>query len=210
MIKDKFEIIKKYIEGKFVLDCGCVGSAESGVHTLKFLHKRLVENSKKVVGIDISETGLKKLKESGYNVIHGNIENININQKFDAVVAGDIIEHISNMGLFLDNMKRHLNPDGVLIIHTPNPFGITRFYHMLVKKYVEVNPDHVCYYDLMTIKQALKRHGYEVVEDHYVHGLNPPILKKIVINLFLLLSDGFADSFVVVAKPVKVYISVHD
>ncbi len=203
MIKDKFEIIKKYTEGKRVLDCGCVGSAESGVHTPKFLHKKLVESSKSVLGIDIAEEGLKKLKEQGYNVMQGNIENICINQTFDVAVAGDIIEHVSNMGLFLDNVKRHMNADGVLIVHTPNPFGITRFYHMLIKKYVEVNPDHVCYYDLMTIKQALKRHGYEVVEEHYVHSLSPPFFKKLVIDLFLFLSAGFADSLIVVAKPAK-------
>jgi len=201
MLRDKFEIIKKYVKGKDVLDYGCVGSNESGVHTSKFLHQKIVENSKSVLGIDINALGVRQLKDMGYNVIHGNVETIDIGKKFDVIVAGDLIEHISNVGLFLENMKRHLKKEGVLIIHTPNPFGITRFYHMLTKKYVEVNPDHVCYYDIITLKQALERHDYKIIESHYVHVLTPPIHKKVVINFFTRLSEGFSDSLLIVAKP---------
>lgn len=201
MLRDKFDIIKKYVKGKDVLDCGCVGSNESGVHTSKFLHQKIVENSKSVLGIDINALGVRQLKDMGYNVIRGNVETIDIGKKFDVIVAGDLIEHISNLGLFLENMKRHLKRGGELIIHTPNPFGITRFYHMLTKKYVEVNPDHACYYDIITLKQALERHGYKIIESHYVHALTPPLHKKVVINFFTGLSEGFSDSILVVAKP---------
>jgi len=201
MLRDKFEIIKKCVRGRDVLDCGCVGSDESGAHTSKFLHQKIIENAKSVLGVDINALGVRQLKDRGYNVICGNVETINIGKKFDVIVAGDLIEHLSNVGLFLENVKKHLKREGILIIHTPNPFGITRFYHMLTKKYVEVNPDHMCYYDIITLKQALERHGYKIIESHYVHALTPPLHKKLVINFFVRLSEGFSDSILVVAKP---------
>jgi len=201
MLRDKFEIIKKYVKGKDVLDCGCVGSNESGAHTSKFLHQKIVENSRSVLGIDTNALGVEQLKDMGYNVIYANVETIDIGKKFDVIVAGDLIEHISNLGLFLGNVKKHLRKGGLLIIHTPNPFGITRFYHMLIKGYVEVNPDHMCYYDIITLKQALERHGYKIIESHYVNALTPPLHKKLVINFFTRLREGFSDSILVVAKP---------
>jgi 2-polyprenyl-3-methyl-5-hydroxy-6-metoxy-1,4-benzoquinol methylase len=200
MLRDKFEIIKKYIIGKDVLDCGCVGSEESGVLSQKFLHKKIAEHSKFLLGVDISSRGVQTLRKLGFNVIEGNVEEITIGRKFDVVIAGDLIEHLSNAGKFLENVKKHLNPDGVLIISTPNPFSITRFYHMLVKKHVEVNPDHTCYYDIMTLKQLLSRHGFLVVEIYYTNSLNPPFLKKLVIDFFIKISEGFADSILIVSK----------
>lgn len=200
MLKDKFKIIKKYIIEKDVLDCGCVGSEESGVHSSKFLHKRIAEHSRFVLGVDISSSGVQTLRELGFNVLEGNVEEVTIGRKFDVVIAGDIIEHLSNAGKFLENVKKHLNPDGVLIIHTPNPFGITKFFHILFRNYAEVNPDHVCYYDILTLKQLLNRHGFQIVETHFVNSLNPPLLKKLVIDFFIKIREGFADSILIVSK----------
>jgi 2-polyprenyl-3-methyl-5-hydroxy-6-metoxy-1,4-benzoquinol methylase len=207
MIKDKFKIIEKYIEGKDVLDCGCVGTQESGIHTPKFLHKKMVEFAKSVVGVDLSADGIEQLRKSGFNVVCGDLEKIDIGKRFDVIVAGDLIEHLSNPGMFLDNMKKHLRQDGVLILHTPNAFGITRFFHMLTKKHVEVNPDHACYYDVLTISQLLKRHGYKDIECLYSDTLAPPLHKKIIINSFIWFSEGFADSILIIARPSKQSIS---
>lgn len=205
MIRNKFEVIREYIAGKDVLDCGCVGSNESTVHSSKFLHKMIAHNCKYVLGVDISVSGVQKLKECGYNVVYGNVETADFYRKFDVVIAGDLIEHLSNPGLFLENAKKHLKRDGVLIIHTPNPFGITRFYHMLTKKYVEVNSDHMCYYDIMTIRQALSRHGFTITEWYYTNTLKPPLFKKVIIDIFTMISEGFSDSIIVVAKPIEVH-----
>jgi len=200
MIKNKFEIIKKYIQGKDVLDCGCVGTFEFEKFHPDFLHPKLVKLAKSVWGVDTNASGAKQMKKLGFNVVVGNVENIELGRKFDVIVAGDLLEHLSNVGMFLDNTKKHLKPSGVLIIHTPNAFGITRFYHMLAKKGVEVNPDHICYYDIKTLKQLLERHGYSIIESHYTNTLNPPLIKKIIINFFTKISAGFADSILMVAK----------
>ena len=151
--------------------------------------------------MDLSFDGTEQLRRSGFNVLCGNLETIDIGKTFDVIVAGDLIEHLSNPGLFLDNMKKHLRRDGVLILHTPNPFGITRFFQMLTKKHVEVNPDHACYYDVLTITQLLKRHGYEEIECLYSDTFTPPLHKKIIINSFIGISEGFADSILIIARP---------
>jgi len=49
------------------------------------------------------------------------LENVAIEQKFDIIVCGELIEHIENPGLMLDGIKRFMNDDRILIITTPNP-----------------------------------------------------------------------------------------
>jgi len=203
MIKNKVEIIRKYVQGKDVLDCGCVGTFEFEKFRPDFLYPKLVKLAKSVLGVDLNAPGIKQMKEMGFNVVIGDVEHTDLGQKFDVIVAGDLLEHLSNVGMFLENAKKHLKPSGVLIIHTPNAFGITRFYHMLAKKDVEVNPDHICYYDIKTLKQLLERHSYSIIESHYTSTFNPPLIKKIIINFFTKISAGFADSILMVVKTRK-------
>ena len=75
------------------------------------------------VGLDLEEVEVKMLRDKGYNVIHGDATSTDIGRQFNAIVAGEIIEHIDNLGLFLKNMRKHLTSDGFLVISTPNVFS---------------------------------------------------------------------------------------
>ena len=45
---------------------------------------------------------------------------------FDAIVSFETIEHIDQPLVFLGNVRRVLKPNGVLIISTPNKWGLTK------------------------------------------------------------------------------------
>jgi len=64
------------------------------------------------------------------SVVHGDVERLDelpVDQKFDTVIAGDIIEHLSNPGQMLAGIKRFCGSDTRVIITTPNAFGAPNY-----------------------------------------------------------------------------------
>lgn len=112
---DMYEVIKKYATGQNVLDIGCVGSVQGKTIPEKkkiWLHGFICQYAKNCVGVDIEEEEVKKLNKAGYTCVAGNAETIDVGRKFDVIIASNVIEHLYNPGLFLDNVKRHLNAGG--------------------------------------------------------------------------------------------------
>ncbi len=87
----------------------------------------IVKNSRTCLGIDIEEKEIIKMKKEGYNVICANVETMQLNLKFDVIIAGELIEHLHNPGLFLNTLYEHLRDEGKLILTTPNPFNFRSF-----------------------------------------------------------------------------------
>ena len=105
-----FDIILPYIKDKDVLDLGCVNHDSKLKDDPLWVHGFLNKNCD-VLGVDILWEGIKDLFKDGYNVVCGDAENINLEKKFDVIVAGELIEHLSNQGLFLNNCRRHLKEE---------------------------------------------------------------------------------------------------
>lgn len=107
-----YPIIKPYIIDKLVLDCGC---AQHGIEHIKkskksFVHGFLLNFSKELIGIDINKKAVEDLNKIGFNEIkYMNVENMDFsNEYFDTIYAGELIEHLSNPGLFLENCNKYL------------------------------------------------------------------------------------------------------
>lgn len=166
LIKDRFAAIEPYVRGKAVLDVGCVDARPDGRRKYKStgLHIFLNERARELMGVDCDSEGIQSMKEDGYNCAYADAETMNLERKFDCIVAGEVIEHLSNPGFFLENMRRHLADGGFLILTTPNAFGIVNFYRILTKNAVKVHGGHTCWYDQVTITQLLLRHCFSVKE----------------------------------------------
>ena len=144
------QIIIKLIKDKDVLDIGCVGQTD------KYNLRDSIKNSaKSLTGIDI---------EPSYDgsIVQGNMETYSFDKKIDVVIAGDVIEHVDNQGLLLDNIRNHLREDGLLIITTPNAKWPTVF--------MPNNPTHTSWHDRNTLRAILERHGFEISEFRYYYG----------------------------------------
>jgi len=70
------------------------------------------------VGIDISEEMIKiaKQKYPQYEFIVDDVENLNINQKFDYVIMSDLIGHMSDVWLAFRNLKKVTTPSTRVVI----------------------------------------------------------------------------------------------
>ena len=135
----------QFAKDKVVLDIAC--GEGYGSHLLSSLAKR-------VVGVDISEEAVKharsKYIRDNLSFLVGNMNKIPIteNKMFDLVVCFETIEHVEEKVQhdFLQEIKRLLKPEGILIISTPdklfysdipkykNEFHIREFYHDEFKK----------------------------------------------------------------------------
>jgi 2-polyprenyl-3-methyl-5-hydroxy-6-metoxy-1,4-benzoquinol methylase len=191
-------ILLKYIKNKEVLDLGCV---DVGKRKLKqksdiWIHDFIRKNAKYCLGVDANKKGVSYLQKKGYNIIHGNVEKLSLNKKFDVVFAGELIEHLNSPGLFLNSVKRHLKKDGYFILTTPNPFYFMYTVRIVFGADLKINPDHTCWFDPQTIKKLLKNHGFIVEKIEFINKPRWYRLGGIPIKF----RKNFASNFMVIAK----------
>ena len=143
-------------------------SADSEKNEL-WLHGFIAKSASYTLGVDILEEDVQTLRKLGYNIVCGDATTIELPEKFDFVVAGELIEHVWNPGTFISNMARHLKEDGRLLITTPNCFFFLHYLEFLFTKVENRwNPEHVAWYDVFTLGNMLRANGYELDECHYL------------------------------------------
>lgn len=152
-----------WVSGPKVLDVGCTSHVVE-VNSPYWLHGRLREKFPEVVGIDISRENVETLKQAGFgNLEVQSAERFELPEKFDTIVAGELIEHLSNPGLFLRQARAHLNDDGEVVLTTPNPFSLAYFLYAVLKfpKTCQ-NPQHTCWFCPRTLTELAERSGFRV------------------------------------------------
>lgn len=174
-IDGRERIILNYIKNKNVLDLG-VGDTD-----YRFLHRFIVKHSKSAVGIELDENRAKKLNNQGYNIKVGNAETINLNKKFDVVIAGDLIEHIDNPGLMLDNITDHLKEDGIFICNTPNIYSFNFSLKSLISGgNVKHFHEHTLGFTAQLLHTLFKRHRLKIKKTIYFTHPEKSFLSKII------------------------------
>jgi SAM-dependent methyltransferase len=89
---------------------------------------------------------------------------------FELIVCGEVIEHVKDPVIFLKEMNRILEDEGVLILSTPNgEADAKRIYDFLG---LFANPDHENEYSLNELKGFLEEAGFKIVDTKYI---NPDI-----------------------------------
>lgn len=149
---------------KKVLDIGC-GDA--------FIMERIRDNNNEVMGIEIAENAVEKSRKKGFKVFDISLNDNwadEINNRFDVVFAGEIIEHIFDTDKFLSNIKKVLNKNGRVVITTPNIaslgrrvlllFGESPLLEVTARAY---DAGHIRYFTQKTLVRLLKENGYRAV-----------------------------------------------
>jgi 2-polyprenyl-3-methyl-5-hydroxy-6-metoxy-1,4-benzoquinol methylase len=169
MLLDRTQRIRALCAGKRVLDVGCLAHGQlSGRNNSGFLHADIRSVAAEVVGLDNDAAACRLAREAGYSVVCGNAEALDPAQlgKFDVVVAGELIEHLSNPGLFLDGARAVLSDSGTLIVTVPNAWSFSRLKQL--RKGIDdekwTHSEHTCWYSKATIVALLRRHRFEVAE----------------------------------------------
>lgn len=122
---------------------------------------------------------------------------------FDLIFAGDIIEHLSNPGQFLISCKKHLKPDGRLIITTPNAFNLFSLVEKITHDEPNANPDHTCYFNKRVLSVLLAKNGFAQPEFSYIYTLGTlwdgGVKRKILASTYWLasrLTQKFSETLV--------------
>jgi len=134
------------------------------------LHLLLKEKCSELYGFDDDQNGLDILSQHGCtNLFKANLEELGsvpLDETFDVIVAGEIIEHLNNPGLFLSGIKRFIGPKTKLIITTVNAYCGFRFalYALNGKRgrNEQIHPDHVAYYSYSTLSVLLNRYDLKI------------------------------------------------
>ena len=197
MKKIKYEdyregIIKDYILGKTVLDLG------AGSIRCRFLHRFVAKNSKEAIGLEIDEKRARNIRNKGYNIILGDAQNFNLNRKFEVIIAGDLIEHLTNFEGFFNSSYNHLNKGGKLIINTPNIHSINLLIRALFGK-VHLYEEHTCAFNAQLLNQLINNYKFKVDKIIYFNHKASGLRNKII-RLLSKFNNNFKENIIIIAK----------
>lgn len=175
------EKIMQYCSDKDVLHLGFVDSGiiESRLSNNEWLHEKISRISSHVTGIDIDNEGIEFAKKLGYqDVFSWDVQTpVILPMKYDVIIAGEIIEHLSNIQGFLEFSKLNLKENGILIITTPNCMRYYNFIYSLFN-FESIHPDHTLQFSYTTICQLLDKNSLFVKEAYFYYTKNKFLPEK--------------------------------
>jgi len=127
------------------------------------------------LGIEPDLEIAKISKKKGLNVISGSFPAcLEGNEKFDAIVFNDVLEHIPDVESILLECHNALNPNGLLIINAPNNEGIFYSLSKILKRVgmsgyfdrmwqVGLPSPHLYYFNSLGIQKLADRSNFQVI-----------------------------------------------
>lgn len=186
-----------------VLDAGC----SSG-----YLAKRLQGHGARVFGLELDERAGDQARRFCEAVYTGDVETMELPfepASFDAVVCGDLIEHLRDPQRFLGRVRPLLRPEGLLVLSTPNVanwairlgllFGRFRYTPRGI-----LDRTHSHLFTRKTLIECLEAAGYRVTVFDFtvpVPVLSAPPIEAVAHAIGRLRPSLFAYQFVVAAVP---------
>ncbi len=146
ILEHSWDYCEKLCINKKVLHVGCsdypLFSKEGS------LHLKLIDSSSELHGCDIE--GLTQLKECYGGIYFNSIEEVIMSgNEYDTILVPNVIEHIKNPGIFIENLFRIKFK--TLFILVPN-FSVSHLSSYNGMIFTErVHPDHYCWYSPYTL-----------------------------------------------------------
>ena len=168
----RVKFIKQACAGKKVLHLGCTDYpyTEKALENNMLLHFEIQKVAEQLYGFDFDQKGIDILERAGVkNLYRADLEKLDqvpLKETFDVIIAGEMIEHLSNPGLFLRGIQRFMHAQTNLVITTINAYSALRFFIYGLRgrggKNEPVHPDHVAYYSYKTLSLVLERENLQV------------------------------------------------
>jgi SAM-dependent methyltransferase len=133
--------------GRRVLDLGC----RAGALTRNFL------DGNEVVGLDVDRAALAKAAALGIETVEGDVEEPLPfeSSSFDAVVAGELLEHLRFPDVLVGEVRRVLRDGGVFVGSVPNAFRLQSRLRFLRGVPPEDDPTHLHLYSPQDVRAVL-------------------------------------------------------
>jgi len=161
---DPYGAILELAQNKRILNVGAAGNASdyAQIGMEQWLHAKLGQVAAALVGLDLDPREISVARNMGYDIHYGNCETENLGQKFDLIVMADVLEHVGNPTLALQNMFRHLDHEGKIVITTPNATFLGNILNGLLRRGPNVYWDHVQLYTPENIQALCDREGWRL------------------------------------------------
>ena len=86
--------------------------------------RALKEKGCDVIGLELSEEFAKMAAPFARRMVVGNVEQLDLDaqipERFDVVLCGDVLEHLTAPEVVLSSLKRRLSENGFLVVSLPN------------------------------------------------------------------------------------------
>ncbi len=160
LIVDRVSYLCKLSQNKDILDIGCVEHIIDSSDNSQWLHGKLKKSAKSCIGVDILEQEVQLLQSKGYDIRVHDVTKEPLQQKFDLIICGEVLEHLNTPGDLFKNASKMLQNSGKLVISIPNPWYINVIIKNIFSSqpYVD-NADHVSWFDPCTLCELGQRHG---------------------------------------------------
>lgn len=167
---ERLDFIAAQASGRSVFDLGALDETamEAKRGADNWLHARLCASASKVIGIDNSKrlppTGMDT--PGGGRIIHADIFDLTpVIEEYgrpDVIVAGELIEHLSNTEAFLHSLRKNEALRGVdFVFSTPNACCWHNFLIGLAGR-ESMHQDHLQIYSYKTLRTLFARSGIEL------------------------------------------------
>ncbi|HUF05026.1 MAG TPA: methyltransferase domain-containing protein [Aridibacter sp.] len=211
----RIDKIESLCKDRSVLHLGCTNwpYTKEAIDDGSLLHFRLGEAASELYGFDFDREGIETLKVAGVeNLYRADLEDlgaVDLDRRFDVIVAGEMIEHLTNPGLFLRGIRRFMDRDSLLVITTVNAYCGMRFVQYALRGRggiaEPVHPDHVAYYSYRTLRLAVEKEGFDVEEFYFYdlgreHRPHNPKIYNLVNDVLVSVSKQLSDGVIAVCR----------
>ncbi|MDB5153998.1 MAG: class SAM-dependent methyltransferase [Mucilaginibacter sp.] len=134
------------------------------------------ENNIDCIGIEPERIYANYHKENNLDIIYGFYPDVNPKKEkgYDFIIFNDVFEHIEDINGLVENLKKDLNEDGMLIINLPMSTGFfnkmaTRMHKLGFSSFLNrlwqfnFHSPHMNYFNEHNMKLLLNRHGFSTV-----------------------------------------------
>ena len=153
--------------GRILVDAGCGGG---------LLAPHLHGKGYRHIGVDLRRAGLRQAAPRGVIALNGDVTALPLAARSaDVVVAGEILEHVTDLPGTVAELCRVLRPGGLVVLDTVNDTGLSRFITVTLGERLGIAPPGLHDPDLFVPHRRLvaefDRHGVDL----RVRGVRPSL-----------------------------------
>lgn len=123
-VENRIAYISGLVAGKRVLDVGVVDHAIGRREKERWLHGAVANRAASCLGVDVLPEAIAALQARGYNVLLRDVTAEPLDEVFDIIVCGEVIEHLGHPAGLFKAAGKMLASGGRLVLTTPNPYYI--------------------------------------------------------------------------------------
>lgn len=158
--------------GRRVLDLGCRDGALTKTYA----------TGNEVVGVDADREALAQAARLGIETRWADLDQpLEFpDASFDAVVAGELLEHLRDPERLVAEIRRVLRPGGTFVASVPNAYRLKGRLRFLIGRPPESDPTHLQMFSAAGVRALLA--GFDDPQLHFVAGRLVPLHPRLFAN----------------------------